>query len=150
MVKINSEPAGAMAVSNVKSRKEQTYADGTISPYYGCAPTPCGVNLPRKSSPVIEISKPGYQSIKFKVTSAVATSATSVPTGAIVAGLQPGSQVVVGSPELLKRLPPGGMVIVGGLFSYGAGTVVDLASGANKSLTPNPVTAYLAAEEPDS
>jgi len=142
VVKIASEPEGARAISNLPSKSK-----AAIGGYYGCEPTPCGINFPRKSDPVVEVSKDGYQSLKFKLTSAVATSATSVPEGTIIAGLPPGSHAVAGSPEFLKRIPVGGMVVTGGVLSLGAGAVLDIATGANNSLSPNPVTVFLMPEE---
>ena len=139
MLNISSEPIGAMAISDVPTTNEKLSLNG----FYGCEPTPCGINLPRKSSPVITISKPGYDPIKFKVTSAVATSSSSIPTGTLVAGLPPGSHVIAGSPDLLKRIPVGGQVLTGAIFSMGIGAALDLSTGANKNLTPNPVTAVL-------
>jgi len=76
----------------------------------------------------------------------VATSSTSLATGTIVAGTQRGSHVVVGSPDLLKRIPIGGASIFGGVMTLGAGSIVDVATGAGLSLSPNPVTVFLAPE----
>ena len=64
MIQVNSVPQGASAISNLKSKRSLTFQDGTKSEYFGCAPTPCGINLPRKSDPVVEVKKAGYQSIK--------------------------------------------------------------------------------------
>lgn len=144
MIQVNSVPQGASAISNLKSKRSLTFQDGTKSEYFGCAPTPCGINLPRKSDPVVEVKKAGYQSIKFKIVSTWETGAASVPTGAIVAGTQNGSHVVAGKPDALKRIPIQGASITGGVFTLGAGSVLDYVSGANLSLSPNPVTVNLA------
>jgi len=147
MVMVNSEPPGARAISDISSNSSKNSING----YIGCEPTPCGLNISRKKAPVITIEKDGYQSIKFKIVSSNATSSTSVPTGAVVAGLAPGSHLKAGSPNVLKRIPVGGAIIAGGLFSLGGGLVLDAATGAGRSLSPNPVTAYLApAEETES
>lgn len=62
-----------------------------------------------------------------------------------MAGLPPGSHVVAGSTEFLKRIPVGGRVFVGGVMTFGVGALVDVAiTGANKNLSPNPVTVFLA------
>lgn len=139
---VNSEPAGARAVTDIPATGQWA-----IDGYLGCEPTPCSISVPRKQAPVVTVSKEGYQSIRFKVTSAVATSATSVPTGALVAGLPDGSHVVAGRPDLLKRIPVGGRVATGALFTFGASAVVDVMAGANLNLAPNPVTAILVPEE---
>jgi len=139
MVKISSEPSGARVISDIPNKTQKNNFDG----YYGCEPTPCGLNISRRAAPILTVEKDGYASIKFKIISSNATSATSVPTGAVVAGTQEGSHVVAGSPELLKRIPVGGAIIFGGLMSLGGGLVLDAATGAGRSLSPNPVTAFL-------
>ena len=140
---IASEPAGARALTDIETTGRQA-----IDGFLGCEPTPCTISVPRKAAPVVTISKPGFQPIRFKVTSAVATSATSVPEGSLVAGLPEGSHVVAGTPDLLKRIPVGGRVVTGAVLTLGAGAVLDVASGANRNLSPNPVTAILAPEVP--
>lgn len=145
MVKINSEPSGATVVTNIPNKTQKNNFEG----YYGCEPTPCGINISRKAAPVLTVKKDGYVPIKFKIVSSNATSSTSVATGAVVAGTQEGSHVVAGSPELLKRIPVGGAIIFGGLMSMGGGLVLDAATGAGRSLSPNPVTAFLAPTSSD-
>ena len=142
IVKINSEPSGAKAISNISNTTKNSNLDG----FYGCEPTPCEINFSRRAEPVISIEKDGYQAIKFKLVSSVATSSSSVPRGSIVAGTQNGSHVVAGNPEFLKSIPVGGASIFGGVMSLGAGTVLDVATGAGLSLSPNPVTVFLAPE----
>lgn len=142
VVNINSEPAGARAISNIPNKTKTSNLNG----FYGCEPTPCGINFSRRSDPVISIEKSGYKNIKFKVVSAIATSSTSLSTGTIVAGTQNGSHVVVGSPDFLKRIPIGGASIFGGVMTLGGGSIIDAATGAGLSLSPNPVTVFLALE----
>ena len=143
VVQINSEPSGARAVSDIPSKGSKDSINGFI----GCEPTPCGLNISRRAEPVITVEKEGYKAIKFKVVSSVATSSSSVPTGSIVAGTQNGSHVVAGSPDLLKRIPVGGASIFGGVMTFGAGSILDVATGAGLSLSPNPVTVFFAPEE---
>lgn len=140
MVQINSEPIGAQAISNIRNKGQKNNFNG----FYGCEPTPCGINISRRAAPVITVQKEGFQPIKFKIVSSNATSSTSIQTGAIVAGLETGSHVKAGTPDLIKRIPVGGAIIAGGLFSLGGGLLLDAATGAGRSLSPNPVTAYLA------
>ena len=142
VVKINSEPSGARAISNIPNKTKNSNLDG----FYGCNPTPCEINFSRRAEPVISIQKEGYKDIKFKIVSSVATSSSSVPRGSIVAGTQNGSHVVAGNPNFLKSIPVGGASIFGGVMSLGAGTVLDVATGAGLSLSPNPVTVFLALE----
>lgn len=142
MVVINSEPPGARAISNIPNTTEKNNLDG----FYGCKPTPCGINFSRRAEPVISIEKEGYKDIKFKIISSIATSSTSLPTGTVVAGTQNGSHVVVGSPNFLKRIPIGGASIFGGVMTLGGASIVDNVTGAGLSLSPNPVTVFLAPE----
>ena len=143
VVEINSEPSGAKAISNIPNRTKTDNING----FYGCEPTPCSINFSRRAEPVISIEKAGYENIKFKVISSVATSSSSVPKGSIVAGTPEGSYVVAGSPDFIKSIPIGGASIIGGLMTFGGGTVIDVATGAGLSLSPNPVTAFLAPTE---
>ncbi len=146
VVKINSEPTGATAISNIPNTTKNSNLNG----FYGCEPTPCSINFSRRANPVISIEKDGYQNIKFKIISSVATSSSSVPSGAIIAGTPSGSYVIAGNPDFLKSIPIGGASIIGGVLTLGAGSVVDVTTGAGLSLSPNPVTAVLAPETPEN
>ncbi len=148
-VSIVSVPDGAKAQSDMMSRKSLVYDDGTESNYFGCAPTPCSINFPRRANTVVTMSKPGYDPIKFKVISTWETGSAALRAGSIVAGLPTGSHVVAGKTDLLKRIPINGGMLTSALF-YGVGPVVDIASGANLSLSPNPVTVYLAPENAEN
>lgn len=138
-VRINSEPEGASAVSDIRG------ADGKK---IACAATPCVLNLPRKTRPRITVSKDGHQSIIFALASSRATSSSSVPTGAIIAGTPQGSHVIAGSPDLLKRVPVSVTAAGNAFLTLGAAVPIDAATGANLSLSPNPVTVILAPNEP--
>lgn len=140
MVQISSEPAGATVITDIVNKGSKNNFGG----FYGCEPTPCGINISRRAAPVLKVEKQGYKSIKYKIISSNATSSSSVPTGAIVAGTPSGSHVVAGSPDLLKRIPVGGAIIFGGVMSLGGGLLLDAATGAGRSLSPNPVTVFLA------
>lgn len=142
VVNIQSEPSGAKAVSDIPSESQTRAIDG----FLGCEPTPCDINLPRKSSPVITVSKSGFQGIKFKIISSNATSKSAIPTGTIVAGIPPGSYVQAGEPGVLSSIPVGGIILLDAVRTLGVSAVIDAASGAGKSLSPNPVTVFLAPE----
>jgi hypothetical protein len=137
--RVITEPAGAQAVSDIVAPRSDEFGG-----FIGCAPTPCSMNLPRRSSATITVSNDGHQPIKFRVASGVATSATSVPTGTLIAGLPPGSHVLAGETDLIKRIPTGSRVVTGGLLTLGVASAVDVAVGANLNLSPNPVSVYLA------
>ncbi|WP_298913933.1 hypothetical protein [uncultured Algimonas sp.] len=115
-----------------------------VNGYLGCRPTPCSISVPRKREPIVTVSMDGYQPIKFKVTSTVATGSSAVRAGSLVAGLPPGTHVYAGKADLLNRIPSGSRVVTGAIFSFGTGAVLDMATGANKNLAPNPVTVVFA------
>lgn len=140
VVSINSEPVGAKVVSDIQSKTETNTVDG----YLGCEPTPCGINLPRKYTPVITVSKDGHESIKFKLISTNATSKATTPEGTIVAGIPPGSYGQAGTPEFIRSIPVGGLIVLDAIRTLGVSALVDAGTGAGRSLSPNPVTAFLA------
>ena len=140
VVSINSEPVGAKVVSDIQSKTETNTVDG----YLGCEPTPCGINLPRKYTPVITVSKDGHESIKFKLISTNATSKATTPEGTIVAGIPPGSYAQAGTPEFIRSIPVGGLIVLDAIRTLGVSALVDAGTGAGRSLSPNPVTAFLA------
>jgi hypothetical protein len=139
-LRVESVPPGATALTDLQSS-----AGDAINGYVGCRPTPCSISISRKADPVISVRLDGYAPIKFKVTSAVATSSTSFPTGTLVAGLPTGSHIIAGQADFLKRIPVGGRVVASGLMTFGLSTIVDVGiTGANKNLSPNPVTVFFA------
>ena len=140
---IESSPPGATAMTKISLQDPISLGDGTESFYLGCAPTPCSINIPRKKSPIITVSKSGYDPISFLVLSTWETGPSSVAEGSIVAGVPDGSHVIAGKADLSKRIPIAGGMWSTGLVTYGVGPVVDLATGANRSLSPNPVTVIL-------
>ena len=146
VVEINSEPVGAKAVSDIQSNSQKNSIDGFI----GCEPTPCGLNLPRKSTPLITVSKDGYQEIKFKLISTNSTSKSATPEGSIIAGIPPGSYAQAGKPTLLKSIPIAGVIVFDAFATWGASAVLDASTGAGRSLSPNPVTAFLAPEQSET
>ena len=146
-VRIESDPIGATVTSDIKSQKTVTYANGTSAQYIGCAPTPCSLNISRKANPVLTIKKDGHQTLKVKIVSSWATGSRSVASGSLVAGLPPGSHAVAGSADALKRIPIQGAMFGTGLMTFGVAPLIDIAAGSNRSLSPNPVTVFLAPNE---
>ena len=144
-LKIISEPAGARAITDIRSAGRFS-VDG----FLGCEPTPCDISIPRKAAPIVTVSRDGFQSIKFAVSSGPSTSVAAVPPGTLIAGLPTGSHVVAGKPDWLKRIPVGGRVVTGGVLTLGAGAVVDGATGAYLNLAPNPALVILAPVEATS
>lgn len=139
-VEINSEPVGATVVSDIPS----TNQDLAINGHLGCMPTPCKINFPRKSTPVLTVSKDGYESIKFQLISTNSTSKSATPEGTIIAGIPPGSYAQAGKPGFLKSIPIGGVIVFDSIQTLGLSALLDAGTGAGRSLSPNPVTAFLA------
>lgn len=132
-VMINSFPQGAKLTIHVEEGPN-------TGSKFTCSATPCTLNLSRRTKARVTASIADYPSITFLLVSHRMTSNVATPSGVIVAGMPDGPHVIAGSPSALKALPPGGASITGGVFSYGIGIVVDQASGANRSISPNPVT----------
>jgi hypothetical protein len=110
-----------------------------------CNPTPCSVEIPRNNHARVSVSKDGYQPIKFLAVSKGSSPTSTIKPGMIVAGTPQGSHVVAGSPATATRYISGNtLTALQILTGYGtAGTIVDKASGANRSFSPNPVTVNL-------
>lgn len=146
---LESEPPGAMVTTDIAVKKPITLDNGETSNVLACAPTPCRINMYRRDDATVTVSKPGYQSIKFNIVSTWEPGVSSVPAGSIVAGLPPGSHVIAGKGDFLKNTAP---INIGTLFvgtmTFGSSLAIDAASGANLSLSPNPVSIFLASDEP--
>ena len=111
-----------------------------------CSPTPCALEIPRANHARVTVSKDGYQPIAFLAVSKGSSPTSTIKPGTVVAGQAPGSHVIAGTPETITKFISGNtLTAVQILTFYGtAGTIVDKMSGANRSLSPNPVTVELA------
>jgi len=124
--------------------------------YFGCAPTPCAINMPRKYGFSVLISKDGYrpqsyavESLRYKelvkrnaqavvgtTISAGAIAGTSIATlDAILVGVGGASTGVAVSALAVTVLP---VAAVGGLS-----LAVDADTGANRDFYPNPMSIKL-------
>ena len=111
-----------------------------------CQPTPCSVEIPRSNHARIRVSKDGYYAIDFLAVSKGSAPTSTIKPGTLVAGLPPGSHVIAGTPETITKFISGNTMTAMQILSvYGtASGFVDKATGANRSLSPNPVTVELA------
>jgi len=116
---------------------------GPVAGYAGCMATPCSLSLPRNADIEVTVEKAGFSAIRYRVISAVTVSNDVLPPGTLIAGLPPGSHVVVGKPDG-GQIGLRGASLAAGLFSLGASPVVDAATNANRNLTPKDVTVFLA------
>lgn len=135
---VTTFPEGARVVSDIPVSTED--ATGGV---YVCEPTPCSIEVPRRSVGRLTVSLDGYQTISYRVVSSATTSNDVVPPGALIAGLPPGSYVVVGTPQG-GQVGLRGASGLTGLATYGAGSVIDAVSGANLNVAPRSVTVFLA------
>lgn len=134
-VRIDSLPSGASLIIKIE---EGPNTGDTLT----CEATPCTISLSRKTKARVTANLDGHPSISFLLVSHRMTSNIATPPGVIIAGLPTGPHVIAGSPDVLKALPPGSVSLAGSVF-WGLGPVVDQASGANRSISPNPVTIVL-------
>jgi len=149
---IETNPPGAMVTTTLET--PESWAARQENPErpvqrYGCAPTPCAIELPRRSKFIAKIKKPGFAPVRVTVTSraslkgqAPSLAGSSVVTGALLAETtaSSGSAVVAG---LVNPI-----VISGGVTAIATPMIaVDALSGAMLSLSPNPVVLDL---QPDT
>lgn len=129
---VQSAPAGAAAVTDLRNPRS--------GDFYGCSPTPCSFDMPRRSSAIVTVSLAGYPDIQYPVVSSVTTSNDVLPPGVQVAGVAPGPVVIVDAPSRGSQVTLRSASLASGLFTVGAAPVIDAASGANHNLVPKAVT----------
>ena len=138
-----------MAMENSKDKKGE-------DSYFGCAPTPCSIDMPRKSGFNVLVSKEGYLPQSYQIESlrynemakrnAQAVVGTTVAAGAVIGasvltidailvGLGTATTGVAGAAVATTMLP----VAAAGVVALG----VDASSGANKDFFPNPMSIKL-------
>jgi len=163
--RIDTVPQGATVTTSIKSPKGKTRAERRESiskrnisdniDYIGCSPTPCAIQLPRRSEFVAKIEYPGYEPTEIFVrtsklkggttTSATANLATASGSGFAIAG-------TIASFETFltfgfQSVNSSGIAASGAAAGLGVGAgmiAIDAVSGANLNLFPNPVVIELA------
>ncbi len=114
-----------------------------------CTPSPCSLKIPRLKHARILVSKDGFHSIKFLVVSKGSSPTSTIRPGVIVAGHPSGSHVIAGTPETITTLLSGNTLTgLEATATYGLSILVNNATGANRSFSPNPVLVRLAPLEP--
>lgn len=134
-VQITSFPEGASVTSDI------VRPDGGT---FGCPSTPCELSLPRRAKGVVTVSLYGHDPISYRLVSSATTSNDVFVPGTVIAGLAPGSHVVVGMPRAGSQIGLRGASGLAGAATYGVGSFVDAASGATRNLVPQSVTIFLA------
>ncbi|MEM9385476.1 MAG: hypothetical protein AAGA68_10475 [Pseudomonadota bacterium] len=139
---IASFPEGATVTSDipVPTSDSSVNVPGGV---YGCDATPCSIEVPRRASGRITVSLDGYRPISYRIVSSATTSNDVLVPGTLIAGLPPGSHVVVGTPQS-GQVGLRGASSLTGMATYGAGSVIDAMSGANLNVAPQVVTVFLA------
>lgn len=166
--RIDTVPQGAKVTTSVidksksKRRKNQSgrYQDKNAKTvYHSCEPTPCAIELPRRSEFVVTLEHPGYEptdlfirstSMKGGTTAnAAASLATASGTSFALVGLGASFNAAFTSIFSLgtQSVNVSGIATTGATAGLGIGVgmiAVDIATGANLNLFPNPVVIELA------
>ena len=166
--RIDTVPQGAKVTTSVidsseKKRRKNQYGhyqgkDAKIT-YHSCEPTPCAIKLPRRSEFVVKLEHPGYEPTELFIrsttmkggstTSAATNLASASGTGLAVGGMFVAP--ITALSNLLSLTSPSvnasGIASSGAAAGLGIGVgmiAVDMATGANLNLFPNPVVIELA------
>jgi len=149
---INTIPAGASVTTDLQIAKTV----GNSPLYYGCAPTPCVINLPRRSDFNILVSRKRYQPFTYAITKERNKEAAKKNTNAnVIAGASGATAYVVGgsafaSPSLFSLVPATVPISAAAIMAVpviGIASGIDLASGAMIDLYPNPLNIVFTPEE---
>lgn len=168
--RIDTVPQGAKVTTSVinnsenKRRKNQysSYQDKkTKVTYHSCEPTPCAIKLPRRSEFVAKLEHPGYEPVEVFIRSsslkggstsnAAAGLATASGSGFALAGMAASMKALYTSLFTLgtQSVNTSGIAASGAAAGLGVGVgmiAIDVATGANLNLFPNPVVIELPPE----
>lgn len=157
--RIDTVPQGATVTTSIPKDKGARKAEMSKSDYIGCWPTPCAIALPRRSEFVATLEHPGYEptnifirSSKLKggsTASAAANLASASGSGFAIAGMVATMDALFTTLFSLgsQTVNTSGIATTGATAGLGIGVgmiAVDMASGANLNLFPNPVVIELA------
>jgi len=166
--RIDTVPQGATVTTSVidnsqkKKRKNQygRFVDkNAITKYHSCEPTPCAIELPRRSEFVVTLEHPDYEPTELFIRSTtmkggITTNATANLATASGSGLAIGGIIVAPYTALFNlfsftspAVNTSGIAASGAAAGLGVGVgmiAVDMATGANFNLFPNPVVIELA------
>jgi len=146
---IQTLPAGASVTTDLKILSTA----GNATAYYGCAPTPCSIKLPRRSDFNVLVVKSGYQPFTYAITKDRNKEVAKRNAKAnITIGAGASTALIVSSAGALPALSlPAAGAIAGAVALpavpvIGLTTGIDLASGALIDLYPNPLNVAFASE----
>ena len=166
--RIDTVPQGAKVTTSVidnsqkKKRKNQygRFVDkNAITKYHSCEPTPCAIELPRRSEFVVTLEHPDYEPTELFIRSTTMKGGTTANAAANLATASGTSFALVGMAASFsaaftplfsfgtQSLNASGIATTGATAGLGIGVgmiAVDMATGANLNLFPNPVVIELA------
>lgn len=166
--RIDTVPQGASVTTSVidntrKKRQKNQYGryagSNAITQYHGCRPTPCAIELPRRSEFVVTLEHPDYEPTELFVRSTSMKGGTTANAAANIATASGTSFALVGmaasfsaayTPLLslgTQSVNASGIATTGATAGLGIGVgmiAIDIATGANLNLFPNPVVIELA------
>ena len=166
--RIDTVPQGAKATTSpintpqIKRRKKQygrIQYDTEGLPYHSCEPTPCAIKLPRRSEFVVTLEHPEYETTEIFIRSTTMKGGTTANAAANLAtasgsGLAVGGMVIAPFASLSNLLSlsspsvnASGIASSGAAAGLGVGVgmvAIDIATGANLNLFPNPVVIEMA------
>ena len=159
--RIDTVPQGAKITTSIETpeSKRNRRKNKNITPEYeGCNPTPCAIQLSRKSEFTFTVEHAGYEPVEMFITNSkkrgsfAATTAANTATTAGLAGaslawttwftgatLGSGAASFAAPAIAVSTVPPA-------LAATGAMLLVDAGTGANLNLFPNPVVLELTPE----
>lgn len=166
--RIDTVPQGAKVTTSViddsqKKRRKKQYGRSQYNiaglPYHSCEPTPCAIELPRRSEFVVKVEHPEYEPTELFIRSTTMKGGTTINAAANLAsasgtGLAVGGMLVApytAFSNLFALTSPAvntsGIASSGAAAGFGVGVgmiAIDMATGANLNLFPNPVVIELA------
>jgi len=168
--RIDTVPQGAKVTTSVieKSKKKprnrqygRNKDTSSSATYIGCHPTPCAIALPRRSEFVVKLEHPGYEPTELFIRSTTMKGGTTANAAANLATASGTSFALVGMAASFsatftplfslgtQSVNASGIATTGATAGLGIGVgmiAVDMATGANLNLFPNPVVIELTPE----
>ena len=159
--RIDTVPQGAKITTSIetsKSKRKRRKNKNITPEYKGCDPTPCAIQLPRRSEFTFTVEHAGYEPFEMYITSsknrgsfvantAATTATTAGVSGAAIVTLTSIATGIFGSGASTTVAPAlAGAAVPPALAVTGTMLLVDAGTGANLNLFPNPVVLELTPE----
>ncbi len=143
---VATEPPGAVVTTTLEtkeSRKARKSNPDLKAKTYGCSPTPCEIELPRRSKFIAKIEKPGFEPVratilskagkKGKVAGSAAPAAVTIIAGSEIAAASTATSFFLLEAYTIAGATTGA-VMIGVPLGF-----ADAVSGAMLDLYPNPI-----------